>query len=45
VDGVEVPATWKGGGRLPTGEDGLEQTRIVCAIEESARTGQSVKLR
>jgi predicted dehydrogenase len=45
VDGVEVPATWKGGGRLPTGEDGLEQTRIVCAIEESARTGQPVKLR
>ena len=45
VDGVEVPATWKGGGRLPTGEDGLEQTRIVCAIEESARTGQPVRLR
>lgn len=45
VDEVEVPATWKGGGRLPTGEDGLEQTQIVCAIEESARTGQPVRLR
>ena len=45
VDEVEVPATWKAGGRLPTGEDGLEQTRIVCAIEESARTGQPVRLR
>jgi predicted dehydrogenase len=45
VDGVEVPATWKGGGRLPTGDDGLEQTRVVCAIEESARTGKPVSLR
>jgi hypothetical protein len=44
LDGVEVPGSWKGGGRLPTGQDGLVQTRIVCAIEEAARTGQVVRL-
>ncbi len=45
LNDVEVPDTWKGGGRLPTGEDGLEQTRIVCAIEEAARTGREIRLR
>ena len=45
LDEVEVPSTWKGGGRLPTGEDGLEATHVVCAIEESARTGREVRLR
>ena len=45
VDGVEAPTSWKGGGRLPTGDDGLEQTRVVCAIEESARKGRAVDLR
>jgi predicted dehydrogenase len=45
VGGVEVPESWKGGGRLPTGEDGLEQTRVVCAIEEAARTGATLRLR
>jgi predicted dehydrogenase len=44
VDEVEVPATWLGGGRLPTGDDGLAQTRIVCAIEEAARAGAVVHL-
>jgi predicted dehydrogenase len=44
VDQVEVPSTWKGGGRLPTGQDGLVQTRIVCGIEEAARTGAVVRL-
>lgn len=42
---VEVPPSWKGGGRLPTGEDGLEQTRVVTAIERSAETGEVVRLR
>ena len=45
IDEVEVPATWKGGGRLPTGADGLEQTRVVCAIEAAARTGEVIRLR
>jgi predicted dehydrogenase len=44
LEQVEVPSTWKGGGRLPTGEDGLVQTRIVCGIEEAARTGVAVRL-
>src|SRR5262249_47405816 len=44
-EGAEVPSSWKGGGRLPTGEDGLEQTRIVTAIERAAETGTRVTLR
>jgi predicted dehydrogenase len=35
---------WQGEGPLPTGEDGLAQTKIVCAVVESARTGEIVKL-
>ena len=31
-------------GRIPNGEDGLETTRILCAIHESARTGQLINL-
>ncbi len=42
---VDVPTSWKGGGRLPTGEDGLEQTRIVTAIERAAESGNPVILR
>jgi predicted dehydrogenase len=45
LEGVEIPSSWKGGGRLPTGEDGLEQTRIVTAIERAAETGETIKLR
>lgn len=45
IEQVEVPASWQGGGRLPTGDDGLEQTRVVCAIEEAARTGHLIRLR
>jgi predicted dehydrogenase len=37
-----VPSTWEGNGTLPTGEEGLKQTRIVCAILESARTRREV---
>jgi hypothetical protein len=44
-DGVEVPASWTGGGRLPTGEDGLEQTRVVTAIVRAAETGAVIQLR
>lgn len=44
-DDVEVPASWIGGGRLPTGEDGLEQVQIVSAIERAAAGGQVVRLR
>jgi predicted dehydrogenase len=45
LDEVEVPSSWRGGGRLPIGEDGLEQTRIVCAIEAAAASGQQIYLR
>jgi predicted dehydrogenase len=45
LEGIEVPSSWKGGGRLPTGDDGLEQTRVVTAIERAAATGEVVKLR
>lgn len=44
LDEVEVPASWKGGGRLPTGEDGLAQTQIVTAIERAAASGETVRL-
>jgi len=37
-----IPSTWAGNGGLPTGEDGLKQTRIVCAIIESARLRREV---
>jgi hypothetical protein len=45
LEGVEIPSSWKGGGRLPTGDDGLEQTRVVTAIERAAATGETVTLR
>lgn len=45
LEGVEVPSSWKGGGRLPTGDDGLAQTRIVTAIERAAETREVVRLR
>ncbi len=45
VEEVEVPSSWTGGGRLPTGEDGLEQTRVVTAIERAAETGEVVQVR
>ena len=43
--GEEVPASWKGGGRLPTGEDGVEQTKVVTAIVRAAETGEPIRLR
>ena len=45
LDSVEIPTTWKGGGGLPTGEDGLEQVRVVTAIERAAETGVAISLR
>jgi predicted dehydrogenase len=45
LEEVEVPASWKGGGRLPTGEDGLEQTNVVTAIVRAAETGDPIGLR
>ena len=45
LEEVDVPTSWTGGGRLPTGDDGLEQTRIVTAIERAAKTGETVQLR
>ncbi len=52
LDGIAektlTPASWQqwqGDQPLPTGEDGLAQTAIVCAVVESAETGQVVKLK
>ena len=39
-----VPSTWEGNGRLPTGQDGLMQTKIVSAIIESAEIGKEVEI-
>jgi predicted dehydrogenase len=44
AEGQEVPSTWEGNGRLPTGEDGLKQTKIVCAIIESAQMHREVQI-
>jgi predicted dehydrogenase len=44
-EGVEIPSSWKGGGRLPTGEDGLEQVKIVTAIVRAAESGEEIPLR
>jgi len=40
-----TPASWQDVGPLPTAVDGLHQTRVVCAIVESAETGRVVALR
>lgn len=44
LEGVEIPSSWTGGGRLPTGEDGLAQVEIVTAIERAAETGEVVRM-
>jgi predicted dehydrogenase len=48
LDGIEgnspSPPSWSAYGNLPTGYDGLRQTRIVCAIEESAELGRPVNV-
>ena len=37
-----TPSSWAEYGPLPSGIDGLAQTRVVCAIVESAKSGQPV---
>ena len=37
-----VPSSWAKYGPLPTGIDGLVQTRVVCAVVESAEEGRVV---
>jgi predicted dehydrogenase len=39
-----TPSSWTEYGPLPTGIDGLRQTQVVCAIVESAESGQVVEL-
>jgi predicted dehydrogenase len=39
-----TPSSWDCYGPLPTGVDGLRQTRVVCAIVESAETGRAVQV-
>jgi predicted dehydrogenase len=38
-----TPTSWMGYGSLPTAIDGLQQTRVVCAIVESAESGKVVE--
>lgn len=48
LEDTACPSSWKafqGESRLPTFRDGLEQTRVCCAVEEAARTGEVVHLR
>jgi predicted dehydrogenase len=48
LEGTPCPTSWKGfqgESSLPTYQDGLEQTRVCCAVEESARIGEVVRLR
>jgi len=44
IEGTLEPSNWQGSGPVPTGDDGLMQTRVVAAIVESARTGNEVRL-
>jgi hypothetical protein len=39
-----TPKSWARYGPLPTGVDGLQQTRIVAAIERSAEEGRVVEV-
>lgn len=48
LESTPCPSSWKtfqGDASLPTYRDGLEQTRVCCAVEESARTGEVIRLR
>lgn len=48
LENTSCPSSWKafqGESSLPTHRDGLEQTRVCCAVEESAQTGRVVRLR
>jgi len=47
LEDANVPTSWRawqGDNPLPSGADGLAQTKIVCAIVESAKTGEVVEL-
>jgi predicted dehydrogenase len=44
LDGTTEPACWKGKGPLPTHKDGLQQTRICVAIEESSLQGKALDI-
>ena len=43
-EGSRTPASWRAFGTVPSGDDGLRQARVSCAIEESAATGVPVDL-
>jgi len=42
IEDTLTPSSWTDFGPLPTGIDGLRQTKVVCAIVESAETGKVV---
>jgi predicted dehydrogenase len=44
LENTLTPSSWKHYGPLPTGIDGLRQTRVVCAIVESAETDRVIEL-
>ncbi|MBN1580468.1 MAG: Gfo/Idh/MocA family oxidoreductase [Anaerolineae bacterium] len=44
LENTLTPSSWTQYGPLPSGSDGLRQTRVVCAIVESAQSGQVIHL-
>ncbi|MBN1937752.1 MAG: Gfo/Idh/MocA family oxidoreductase [Anaerolineae bacterium] len=44
LENTLTPSSWQGYGPLPTAADGLKQTRVVCAIVESAQSGRVIGL-
>jgi len=44
IEDTLEPSNYQGSGPVPTGADGLIQTRVVAAIVESARTGNEIRV-
>jgi hypothetical protein len=44
LENTLTPSSWESFGPLPAGIDGLRQTRVVCAIVDSAERGEPVSL-
>lgn len=45
LENTLTPSSWQGYGPLPTAVDGLQQTRVVCAIVESAQSGKVIDIK
>ena len=44
LEGTDAPEGWREFGALPTGEDGYESVRIVCAIIASSESCRTINL-